>query len=123
MAQLYFGGPRDKMTLFVYAHERSRLKVPHDALFLSLAPALAGRSPESIMQAIYDGTKSAYHSHKLPFGEVLLPALSAYALGMYLQWQMQTVMYLGEMWYINTFDQPNVEDYKKVTREILENKK
>lgn len=120
MAQLYLGGPRDKLTLFVHIEEHSRVSVPKEGLFLDLVSVLKGKSPERIMKAIYDGTIAAYNGHKLPFGEVLLPALSPYALGMFLEWQMLAVMYLGEMWHINTFDQPNVEDYKKVTRQILE---
>lgn len=120
MAQLYLGGPRDKITLFVYVPERSRVKVPQHGFFLSLVPSVAGKSPESIMQAIYSGTIAAYDTHRLPYCEAFLPAISPYALGMFLQWHMLTVMYLGEMWHINTFDQPNVEDYKKVTKQLLE---
>jgi glucose-6-phosphate isomerase len=75
------------------------------------------------MQAIYGGTVAAYHTHRLPYCEAFLPAVSPYALGMFLQWHMLAVMYLGEMWHLNTFDQPNVEDYKKVTRQILDTSK
>jgi glucose-6-phosphate isomerase len=123
MAQLYLGGPRDKMTLFIYVPERSRMKVPQHGLFLNLVPAVSEKSPDSIMQAIYGGTIAAYHTHRLPYCEAFLPAVSPYALGMFLQWHMLAVMYLGEMWHLNTFDQPNVEDYKKVTKQILENSK
>ncbi len=120
MAQLYLGGPRDKITLFVYVPERSHVKVPKHGLFLGLVPSVAGKSPEAIMQAIYSGTVAAYHTHRLPYCEAFLPAISPYALGMFLQWHMLAVMYLGEMWHLNTFDQPNVEDYKRVTKQLLE---
>lgn len=123
MAQLYFGGPRDKMTLFVHVAERSNFRIPEKGLFVDLVPALKNRSPDIIMKAIYDGTVAAYNTHKFPFGEILLPAISPYALGMFLELHMMTVMYLGEMLHVNTFDQPNVEDYKKVTKQILEDQK
>jgi glucose-6-phosphate isomerase len=123
MAQLYFGGPRDKMTIFVHVSERSNLRIPEKGLFIDLAPALKNKSPDIIMKAIYDGTIAAYNTHKFPYGEVLLPAISPYALGMFLELHMMTVMYLGEMLHVNTFDQPNVEDYKKVTKQLLENHK
>lgn len=120
MAQLYLGGPRDKMTLFMYVPERSRLKIPKEGLFLDLSPTVSGKSVESIMHAIYMGTVTAYNVRRLPYCEAFLPAISPYSLGMFLQWHMIAVMYLGEMWHLNTFDQPNVEDYKKVTKELLE---
>jgi glucose-6-phosphate isomerase len=120
MAQLYLGGPRDKITLFMYVPERTLLKVPKHGLFLDLVPAVSGKSPDTIMQAIYGGTVAAYHTHRLPYCEAFLPSISPYALGMFMQWHMLAVMYLGEMWHVNTFDQPNVEDYKKVTKQILE---
>ncbi len=123
MAQLYFGGPRDKMTLFLHITERSTLRIPEKGLFTDLAPALKNKSPDAIMKAIYDGTIAAYDTHKFPYGEILLPAISPYALGMFLELHMMTVMYLGEMLHVNTFDQPNVEDYKKVTKHLLENQK
>ena len=121
MAQLYLGGPRDKFTLFIYASEQAHFKVPSRGLLPGLIKGIEGKSPEAIMSAIYEGVKGAYTSHKLPFGEVRLPSVSPYTLGMLLEWQMLTVMYLGELMHVNIFDQPNVEDYKKVTREILEN--
>ncbi len=119
MAQLYLGGPKDKFTLFVHAAHSSHFKVSSSGLFAELVPGIAEKSPESIMKAIYEGTKAAYHSHKLPYGEVILPSISPYTLGMLLQWQMLAMVYLGELMHVNIFDQPNVEDYKKVTREIL----
>ncbi len=120
MAQLYLGGPKDKFTLFVHASEVAHFKVPSKGLFGGIIKGIGNKTPEVIMAAIYEGTKAAYTSHKLPFGEVRLPSVSAYTVGMLLEWQMLTVMYLGELMHVNTFDQPNVEDYKKVTRDILE---
>ncbi len=123
MAQLYLGGPRDKMTLFLQLKETSPFLVSNEALVADLLPQLEGKSPEVIMEAIFLGVKDAYRSHRLPFGEIILTERSPYMLGVFLEWQMLTVMYLGRIWDINTFDQPNVEDYKKITRAILENNK
>ena len=123
MAQLYLGGPRDKFTIFLYTKEHGGLAVPTDGLFTKIVPGLDDKTPEQIMSAIYDGVVHAYRLHKLPFGEMKLPDNSSYSLGMFLQWHMLTVMYLGELYGINTFDQPNVEDYKQVTRRILAEEK
>ncbi len=120
MAQLYLGGPRDKFTLFTYVPERTKLQVSTDGMFLPLVSGLAGKSPEELMGAIYDGVRAAYATHQLPRGEMRLSAISPYAIGQFLQFHMIAVVYLAEMLHVDPFDQPNVEDYKKVTREILE---
>lgn len=119
VGQLYFGGPDDKFTLLTYIKSPSRLLIPREGLFTSLVPGIGGKSPDDIMQAIYGGTAIAYNNHKLPYGEVTLPDISPYSLGMFLEWQMTAVMYLAELFHVDAFDQPNVEDYKKVMRDIL----
>ncbi len=123
VAQLYLGGPKDKFTLFTHVKTLSRHSVPQKGLFTSLVPEIKGKSPDTIMTAIYESVLVAYNTHKLPFGEVMLADISPYSLGMFLSWQMITVMYLGELMHVDTFDQPNVEDYKKVMRSILDKSK
>ena len=71
------------------------------------------------MEAIFDGVKGAYEKNKLPFSVVRLKDISPHTLGLYMEWRMATVVYLAKLMNVNPFDQPNVEDYKKVTREIL----
>jgi glucose-6-phosphate isomerase len=123
MAQLYLAGPRDKYTLFVSAGEPAEPKIPAEGTFSPLSPFVADKSAGAIMAAIEGGVKTAYRAQKLPYSETLIPAVSAYGLGMFFAWNMLAVMYLAEIWNLNAFDQPNVEEYKRATREILEHKK
>lgn len=102
MVQLYLGGPRDKFTYFVYADQK---KI--DAEYAR------------VMSAIYEGVKSAYASHELPFAEISLPEISASTIGSFMQFRMMEMMYLAKLLNVNAFDQPNVEDYKTETRRIL----
>ena len=113
VAQLYFGGPKDKFTTFVSAGEtEDGMRMPDDRLFKTLAPELAERSPNEIMRAILDGVKAAYAKNDMPYMEVVLPSVSAHTLGMFLQFNMLSIMYLGKLRNVNAFDQPNVEAYK-----------
>jgi glucose-6-phosphate isomerase len=119
MVQLYFGGPRDKFTSFVFSPSTESPKVSADGLVASLVPGIRGKSADDILQAIYEAVKISYRQHKLPFIEVALSEISAFTLGQYLQFRMLEMMYLAELFDVNAFDQPNVEDYKSEMRALL----
>ena len=119
MGQLYFGGPRDKFTMLVRAEEGVGTRIQTGGILSSLVKGISGKSGSEIMEAIFWGVKSAYEKKGLPFSTVRLPTVSPYTLGLYMEWRMATVIYLAKLMNVNPFDQPNVEDYKKITREIL----
>lgn len=121
VAQLYLGGPRDKITTFLsLTNEADSLATPQKRVFPDLVPMINGRSAEEVMSAIYEGTKIAYQKNQLPFMEMVFEEISAYSLGAWLQSKMVEMMYLGHLLNVNTFDQPNVESYKVETKKILE---
>ncbi|MFO0780969.1 MAG: hypothetical protein U0519_03745 [Candidatus Gracilibacteria bacterium] len=120
VGQLYLGGPLDKITTFVWARNVANpMAVPTEQVTEGLVDNLKNQSAGNIMAAILEGTKTAYSKKKLPYMEVVLPEISAFALGEYLQYKMIEMMYLGKLFNVNTFDQPNVELYKIETRKIL----
>lgn len=119
VGQLYLGGPRDKITTFVSVERGPDIKVPGQQLFPDLVEGISGRSTREIMSTILTGVKVAYRKRKLPLMEIILPDVSARSIGEFLQFKMLEVMYLGQLMEVNAFDQPNVEEYKQVTRHIL----
>lgn len=119
MAQLYFGGPKDKFTTLVYASMKSTLQIPHEEIFHGLVLGLPGKTPHDVMHAIIGGVRAAYEKNSLPFMEVQFEKLSEYSIGAYMMWRMISVMYLAKLLQVNAFDQPNVEDYKEGTRKLL----
>jgi glucose-6-phosphate isomerase len=120
VGQLYLGGPRDKTTTFVYTAKGAQKNPPaYGRLFSHLIPELHGVSAQSIMSAIFRGVQAAYKKQSLPYMSLVLPDISEYSLGMYLQWKMTEIMYLGKLFKVNAFDQPHVELYKKETKKIL----
>ncbi len=120
MAQLYIGGPKDKVTTFVYAGTGAEAEIPEEMMLDGLVESISGKSARQIMNAILEGTKIAYTKVEHPFIEVLLEDVSEYSLGEFLQFKMIEMMYLGRLLNVNTFDQPNVEDYKVETKKILQ---
>ena len=119
VVQLYLAGPNNRLTTFVQVTPKEDLEVPDSSLLSSIIPAINGKSFSEIMQAIYEGTQKAYEHQKRPFMAIEFPEMSAYYLGQFLQIKMVEIMYLGYLFDINPFDQPQVELYKKETRKIL----
>ncbi len=123
MAQLYLGGPYDKFTSFVSVEQNnSDINVPRLEGYAELASEIQGKSLKAIMDAILEGTKRAYRKDKRPFVETTLPDKSESSVGQFLQFKMIETIYLGYLLNVNPFDQPDVESYKKETREILSRK-
>jgi glucose-6-phosphate isomerase len=120
MAQLYLGGPYDKFTTFLSVENgNSHINVPTLKGYSKLVYGIQGKSLESIMSAIVEGTKAAFRKGRRPFVEVKLPCKSEYSIGQFLQFKMIETIYLGYLLGVNPFDQPNVESYKRETRKIL----
>jgi len=122
MAQLYLGGPYDKLTTFVQVkNNKQKINLPNLKECDELVHGIQGKNLQEIMNAIYEGVKTAFVKGNRPFMEVMLPDKSEESIGQFLQFQMMQVMLLGSLLQVNPFDQPNVEAYKKETRRLLKN--
>ena len=100
MVQLYLGGPKNIYTDFMYSEE-------------------FGERLPKVMEAIYKGTVGAYKNAGVPFSEFALSKIDEFLLGYYMQFRMAETVFQAKLLGVNAFDQPNVEDYKQITREIL----
>jgi glucose-6-phosphate isomerase len=121
MVQLYLGGPRDKFTNFVYAEgtEEGLISVPNHSPFIMLVPDIVGKDFHKITSSILGGTMEAYKEKAFPYIETVLPRINEHTLGQYFMLKMVETILLGKLWNVNPFDQPEVESYKKVARELL----
>jgi len=119
MGQLYIGGPKDKLTTFIWAALPKNTQDISSSLFPNLVEGIDGKTTQYVMDAILDGTKNAYEKNKLPFMEVVMENISEKSLGEFMQFKMMEMLYLGKLLNINPFDQPSVEEYKSEVRKIL----
>ncbi|MBI4435380.1 hypothetical protein HY630_01805 [Candidatus Uhrbacteria bacterium] len=119
MAQLYWSGPDDKFTHLVFSFTGTVHSIPQHLVLPGLVANLQGASLEKIMRAVYGGVQAAYEKIDRPYVEIDLGKADAWELGYYLQFRMLEVMYLARLMEVNAFDQPAVEMYKSVTRELL----
>lgn len=118
--QLYLAGPSITSTTFLSVKkEISAVAIPNttndENSFFSQ------KTCPAIMQAIMHAVQSEYQEHKKPFFSIQLSQKNAESIGELLQFYMISVVYLGYLWGVNPFDQPEVENYKKKTKEILRN--
>ncbi|HEX4069071.1 MAG TPA: hypothetical protein VHX42_03145 [Candidatus Babeliales bacterium] len=120
VAQLYLAGPYNRFTTFIFiGNTTTDMYIPEFPEFEPLVPHIQGKPLTSIMDAILEGTKCAYHNDERPFVSCMIPEKSAYYIGQFMQIKMIEIMYLGYLLNVNPFDQPQVEDYKKETKKIL----
>jgi glucose-6-phosphate isomerase len=119
VAQLYLGGPEDKVTTFVYAPTNTEV-INNGKLFPGLLPMIEGKSSEDVTGAILKGVKRAYTEDNQQFMEITLEDINEEEIGAFLQFKMLEMMFLGKLLSVNAFNQPSVESYKVATREILE---
>ncbi len=118
MAQLYLGGPADKFTNFITRSGKGQVW-NRESPFSHIVENLEGKSFGTIMYAILNGVQSAYEEQGRPYISIELPDQSPATLGYYMQMRMIEMMYLAKLLNTNAFDQPAVELYKKVTRQLL----
>jgi len=120
VAQLYIAGPRDKITTFVYTPAKNiGAVVSKNAIAKNILPFISGKTLKEIFESIYIAVKDTYFAQKMPFMEIDFLELNIKEIGAFMQFKMLEVMYLGKLFGVNTFDQPEVEIYKEKTRQLL----
>ncbi|MCA9371832.1 hypothetical protein KC726_02945 [Candidatus Woesebacteria bacterium] len=121
VVQLYLGGPKDKITSFVYPIHSSegQVWIPQQPVF-GIVQGIAKKQVSAVMKAIIEGVKIAYKKRERPYVLIEIEEIGEKELGAFLQFKMIEMMYLGRLLEVNTFDQPEVELYKIETKRILQ---
>ncbi|MGV8163029.1 MAG: hypothetical protein ACP5N2_06885 [Candidatus Nanoarchaeia archaeon] len=118
MAQLYLAGPEDKFTTFIKVYSKQKERIPRMKEYEHLVEGIQGKKLSEIMDAIFHGTKIAYIKGKRPFNQLTVEK-AEYSIGQYMQYEMIKTIILAHLLNVNPFDQPNVEEYKQETRNLL----
>ncbi len=122
MAQLYMGGPRNKVTTFISSSRSATIKTPSNFVFEGLVPHIENRPVAEIMDAILKGTQIAYTKQQLPHMHIELDAIDEESIGAFMQMKMIEMMLLAQLIHVDAFDQPHVELYKTEMKQILSGK-
>jgi glucose-6-phosphate isomerase len=116
--QLYLSGPYNRFATFVKVEPKNKIKISKDKEFEEIIGGIQGKTLSDIMDAIYQGTKLAFIKGKRPFNQIHIRK-KEHDLGQYMQYEMIKIIILAHLLNVNPFDQPNVEEYKQETRNIL----
>lgn len=117
--QLWNEGPNDKVITFLEVRNfKHNIPIPYfenDAL-----DYLSGKSLNELISAEKSGTEMALTKNRRPNQTVLVPALNEETLGQLLYLFEMQIAILGELYSVDTYNQPGVDDGKKLTKRIME---
>jgi len=117
--QLYNEGPNDKVISFIRVEEfDNELKIPEIFDYTGIG-YLGGKSINQLINAEADSTRVALADYKRPTITISVPKVDAYNVAQLLYMlEVQTAI-AGELYNINTFNQPGVEQAKNYTYALM----
>ncbi|ELY59089.1 hypothetical protein [Natronolimnohabitans innermongolicus] len=115
--QLYRAGPRDKLVTFVSPGDLEDREIPEtDVEDLSY---LGGTGLGELLEAEFEATEASLAAAGRPNVRIELEGVDEYELGGLLYGMEAATVLAGELYGVNTFEQPAVEWAKKATRGLL----
>jgi|AntRauTorcE11897_2_1112592.scaffolds.fasta_scaffold01608_6 glucose-6-phosphate isomerase len=123
--QLQLGGPKNFFTIFVRERDPAgdfKLTINDQGLLPESLSELRGRTLGELHQALASGVMETFRADNRFFVEITVPQFNLERIGQLILLEELVVMYLGHLLEINTFNQPQVEKYKKLAKTSLKEK-
>ena len=116
--QLYAEGPNNKLIIFLKSLSHSPVKIPKGVLPDELS-YLENKKVADVLPAAHYGTAESLAANQRPNLTLQVPAITAETVGgLFMLFEFQVAI-LGLLYKVNAFDQPGVENGKKITKKIL----
>jgi glucose-6-phosphate isomerase len=119
LLQLLVHGPPDKFVIFMDAGSRRRLTIPSRFGDLSSFGYLGGRDLADLIDAEFRGTQMSLSRASTPSVSVRVDEVSPESLGALFYLFEATTAIAGSLYAVDPYDQPGVEDGKKLTCGML----
>lgn len=118
--QLYREGPNDKVfTMLEVGRFDKSLRIPEALEVVPELGYLRGKSMNKLMAAELHGTVDALKVSKRPVMQITLPRVNANTVAQLLYlFEVETAM-AGRLYNVNTFNQPGVEEGKRIARKLM----
>jgi glucose-6-phosphate isomerase len=118
--QLYAQGPRDKLITFLTVDDlQTDCEFPAAYKGYKSVDYLVGQTVGQLFHAERKGTEAALTAGGRLNCRLSLPTINAYTLGQLFMFFEIGTCYLGELYGVNAFDQPGVEDSKNLARALM----
>jgi len=99
-----------------------KLTINDQGLLPESLSELRGRTLGELHQALASGVMETFRADNRFFVEITVPQFNLERIGQLILLEELVVMYLGHLLEINTFNQPQVEKYKKLAKTSLKEK-
>jgi glucose-6-phosphate isomerase len=122
--QLYMEGPNDKTITFLRVERFiEEIEIPKILEDLEGISYLGGHSLSELLNAEQKATEMALTNTKRPNMRITLPDLNPHTVGQLLYLLQVETAIAGGLYNINPYDQPGVEEGKRLTREFMRRRK
>ena len=118
LLQLYLEGPKDKLFVIFSSEEESTKKLRVNKL-LNKRSLLNNKNLNQIKLAQKKALIETFKKKKISFREFKIKKVNEETLGQLFSYFILETILIGKLKNINPFDQPAVEQVKKITRRIL----
>lgn len=118
--QLYREGPNDKIFNIIEVTKFDRtLRIPSVLNDITQFDYLRGKTMNKLMAAELRGTMDALKISNRPVSRIILPRINAHTVAQLLYMlEVETAM-AGRLYNVQTFDQPGVDEGKKIARALM----
>ena len=120
LLQLFLDGPDDKIFTLIEVEKRENsFIIPQSGKMGNELQYLSGGTLEKLLASELEATESVLARRGRMCLRITLPMVSPYTMGQLIFFYMLMTAYMGELMGINAFDQPAVEEGKKITRRLM----
>ena len=118
--QLYLDGPKDKFFTFITTnHSKKGLKINNNIIQTERLKYLHKKKMGDLMQAEQQATIDTFKKNNLKFRNIHIPHIDEYSIGSMFALSIVETIATCLYFKVNPFDQPAVEQGKKLTKKYL----
>ncbi len=116
-------GKYNKVITFIEIEDfgKSNITLPNENLFSEKLNFLNGKKFSTLLNTALHANEIALKNAKRPSCKIKISKLDEFTLGMLFYFFEIATAFEGELLNVNPYDQPGVEDYKKIMKEKLQN--
>ncbi|MDI6705982.1 MAG: glucose-6-phosphate isomerase [Bacillota bacterium] len=120
LLQLFLDGPNDKIfTLIKIAKRHGDLEIPASENLDRGIGYLAGNNLEKLLHSEFEATETVLTNRNRLNYRIELPDLSEHSIGQLIFLYMMMTAYMGELLGVDAYNQPAVEEGKRITYRLM----